>query len=97
MQTITTKYIGPSATKNPRIKAWCDAGNITVPYEHALSEQNAHAVAAMALVRKLGWVSARGYNGFWMAGSLGKNNFVFVLDDAKNQYSEFFYLNLEKK
>jgi hypothetical protein len=84
MQAITTKYINPTNTKGARIKATCDAGSITIPFDHANSEEQTHAKAAMALVRKLGWENYGGAadrgNGVWMCGSLpGQTGYCFVL------------------
>lgn len=84
MQAIVTKYINPTNTKGARIKATCDAGSITIPFEYAGTEEQTHAAAAMALVRKLGWenhggASDRG-NGAWTVGSLpGQTGYCFVL------------------
>ena len=36
MQAIQTKYIGPTNTKGARIKAFCAAGSITIPYNYEL-------------------------------------------------------------
>lgn len=55
MQAITTKFVAPTNTKGTRISAKCVAGTITVPYEYAGSEEDAHKIAAYALVKKLGW------------------------------------------
>ncbi|MDF0504833.1 hypothetical protein POK33_29290 [Burkholderia cenocepacia] len=85
MQAITTKFIGPTDTKGARIKASCDAGSITISYPHAFSEEACHALAAMALVRKLGWVPTdpktgehqNGYVGAWAAGSV-RTGYVFA-------------------
>jgi hypothetical protein len=73
MQAIITKYIGPSNTRGSRIKASCSAGSITIGYPHEQSIQGAHAAAAMALVRKLGWQSY----GDWQCGGV-ETGFVFV-------------------
>ncbi|QOR55742.1 MAG: hypothetical protein YHS30scaffold667_38 [Phage 65_10] len=55
MQAIQTKYLGPTNLKGSRIKAWCDAGSLTIsyPYEAGPGEPAA-LVAAKALVKKLG-------------------------------------------
>ena len=68
MQAIVTKYIGPTDTKGSRIKAWCDAGSITVGYSHG--SHDPHDIAAAALIRKLGWND----NGqTWVGGGLPQN------------------------
>lgn len=55
MQAIQTKYISATSTKGSRVKAWCEAGSITVPYEYAHSESDMHYAAAQKLLVKLGW------------------------------------------
>lgn len=55
MQAIQTKYIGPTNTRGSRIKAWCDAGSVTIGYPHELSGQAVYRAAAEALADKLGW------------------------------------------
>lgn len=54
-QAIVTKYLGPTNHRGSRIKATCEAGSITVPYDHALSGEGNHCAAAHALIRQLGW------------------------------------------
>ena len=46
MQAIQTKYIGATNTKHSRIKAACEAGGITVFYDHSLNEDDNHKAAA---------------------------------------------------
>ena len=55
-QGIETRYLGPTNSKDGRIKARAWAGSITVAYDHALSIEGNHRAAAMALVAKLGWL-----------------------------------------
>lgn len=54
-QAITTRYLGPTNARGSRIRAACDAGSITVPYDHALGIEDNHAAAVVALANKLGW------------------------------------------
>lgn len=55
MQSITTKFIGPSNTRGSRIKATTAGGStLTIPYCHE-SGHGSHSKAAIALARKLGW------------------------------------------
>ncbi|MCA8110244.1 hypothetical protein [Burkholderia cepacia] len=93
MQAITTKYLSPTDTKGPRIKASCDAGSAIIPYPYELSGDDAHASAAMALVRKLGWIpSAKNvYSNFWVCGSLpGMAGCVFVQAESRSRYGYDF-------
>lgn len=55
MQAIITKYFGPTNSRGSRLVAKCEAGSITVPYDHALDTEGNHRAAAKALCNKLGW------------------------------------------
>lgn len=55
MQAIVTKYLRPTDSRGSRIKATCESGTVTVPYPYELSSADCHAVAALALCRKMGW------------------------------------------
>ena len=55
MQAIQTKYLPATNTKQSRIKAWCNAGSVTIGYPHEHSEADAHYSAAQALIVQLGW------------------------------------------
>jgi hypothetical protein len=63
MQAITTKYIGPTNSRVSRIKASCPAGSVTLPYD-CDERDGGHYVAAVALMRKLGWEN----HGTWYRG-----------------------------
>ena len=51
-QAIETRYLGPTNTKDGRIKASAWAGSVTVPYDHELNTEDNHRAAAMALAAK---------------------------------------------
>lgn len=78
MQAITTKLLPPTNFRGTRIVARCAVGSLTIPYpyEKEGSSIDVFAVAAMALVRKLGWVKnhpetddrQNGYVGAWVGG-----------------------------
>ena len=55
-QAITTKYLGPTNSRGSRVKATCQAGSVTVSWDHALSSEQNHTAAAEALASKLGWI-----------------------------------------
>ena len=60
MQTIETKYYGPTDTKPARIRALASSGHtLWYPIDHSGEE---HIQAAEALARKLGW------EGLWVCG-----------------------------
>ncbi len=73
MQAIKTQYLGPTDTKGARIKATCDAGSVTVPWDYELSTEGNHHLAAVMVRRKLGWDEY----GTLVGGSLG-HVFVWV-------------------
>ena len=55
MQAIQTKYLPATNTKQSRIKAFCNAGSITIGYPHEHDEARAHYSAAQALIVQLKW------------------------------------------
>lgn len=57
-QAIQTRYHGPSNVKGSRITARCDAGRITVEWDHRLNPHENHEAAARALMAKLDWHGA---------------------------------------
>jgi tripartite-type tricarboxylate transporter receptor subunit TctC len=78
MQSIETKYAGPTDTRGSRIIATTANGHhrLTVSYDDSLSSEGAHAAAALALARKLGWTgelvagsTRTGYVFVWTAGT----------------------------
>lgn len=80
MQAIQVKYIGPSVSKGSRIKAWCDAGSITISYPHELSGQSVYRAAAEALADKLKWNTDH-YGGL-LGGCLPSGDYCFVLNNS---------------
>ena len=75
MQTIMTKYLGPTDTKGPRVKAMTSSGHrgstYTVGWDDSLNIEGNHADAAQKLLDKLGW------QGMWRMGSTDRG-YVFV-------------------
>lgn len=76
MQAIQTKYFGPGNVRGSRFRAACDAGTITVPYDHALNAEDNHRAAAAALAKKLGWTSPE--YGKLVCGGLPDGTFAHV-------------------
>ena len=76
-QAIQTKFIGPTNTKGSRVKAWADAGALTLSWNHRHNPEQNHKLAAETLARKLGW------SGVWNGGSApgDSSGYVFVLAD----------------
>ena len=52
MQAIITKYLSPTDTKGPRIKATCQRGSVTVAWDHEFTAQDNHKRAAVVLCGK---------------------------------------------
>lgn len=80
MQFISTKYLGPTNHRPGRIKAWASfaPATVTVPYDHALSQEGNHDAAAKALAVKLGWA------GDWVSGGgIDGNVYVFVTEEPR--------------
>jgi len=80
MQTITTKYLGPTDTQGTRIKAVHTgaATSITVPYNYALSNEGNHKEAAATLTKKLEW------NGEYIGGHT-KDGMIWI--NSRPMYS----------
>ena len=78
MQTIETKFLGPTNFRGARIKATHEGGvkSVTLPYPYELSGVDVHAVAAVALARQLDW------HGTLIGGST-KRGYVFVFANDK--------------
>ena len=57
MQTIETKYHGPTNTRVSRISATASGcrKRVTVSYDHALNAENNHKAAALKLREALNW------------------------------------------
>jgi len=75
MQTIMTKYLGPTDTKPPRVKAMTSSGHrgstYTMEWDDRLDVEGNHADAAQKLLDRLGW------HGAWCMGSTDRG-YVFV-------------------
>lgn len=79
MQAIQTKYHGPTNHTGSRFTARCDAGRVTVPYNHAEGIEENHKRAAATLARKLGWaVRSTGKVESFVSGSLPDGSYCHV-------------------
>lgn len=54
-QVIRTKWLGPTNFMGSRVKASCEAGSITLPWDSSLDVDDNHIKAIEALQEKLGW------------------------------------------
>lgn len=75
LQAIATKYFGPGNVRGSRVKATCEAGSITLHWDHKLNVDGNHIAAARALASKMGW------EGAWMGGALPGSGYAFVIVD----------------
>lgn len=90
MQTIITKYLGPTNKRGSRIKARQSASyagtpqSITIAWDYGLNVEHNHKAAAIAFAAKMGW------HGNWAGGSNCGEGYVFVnVDAAKHERMTF--------
>ena len=90
MQTIITKYLGPTNYRGSRIKARQSASyagtpkSVTIDWDYSLNVEHNHKAAAIAFAAKMGW------HGDWVGGDNGDIGYVFVnADAAKDQRMTF--------
>jgi len=94
MQTIITKFLGPTNHKGARVKARQSASyagrpkSLTVNWDHALGVEDNHKAAAMAFAQMMDWP------GHWVAGDSGMDGLVFVNVSA-NYKPEFTIKQME--
>lgn len=77
MQAISVKYLGPTNARGARMVARCDAGRITVAWDHSMSPSDNARTACLTLLRKLGW-----WERTFTGGLLPDGTWAFVTDDA---------------
>jgi len=80
-QAIVTKYLCPTNHKCARIKAYADAGAVTISWDHALNVEDNHYAAAKSLADKYGWLDAP-YNQYLVGGGMPQNSdyaFCYVM------------------
>jgi len=59
MQLIFTKFLPPTNTKGPRIKAYRRGDvSVTVAFNYEADQRDNHLSAARALMKKIGWRGA---------------------------------------
>lgn len=80
MQAIITKYLGPTNHHGARVKAICDAGMLTVPWDYGAGTPENHERAANALRRKLDDANGGGsiWSGRWAYGRLPTGDYAHV-------------------
>ena len=93
MQTIITKYLGPTNHRGSRVKARQSASyagapkSITVDWDYSLSTEQNHRAAAIAFAAKMGW------EGEWVGGDNGSTGYSFV--NASAAHDERMTFNQE--
>jgi len=80
MQSIVTKFIGPSNYLGSRVKATSEAGRVTTPYDHELSLDENHVAAARALCKKFGCHGSSGdrHRYLFLRAKLPNGEHVFI-------------------
>lgn len=77
-QCITTKFLGPTEHRDPRVKATAAGGmSVTVIWDDSLDERENHAVAAIELAKKLDWCTPLAFADQYAMGGTG-DGYVFV-------------------
>jgi hypothetical protein len=91
VQVITTKIKPATNTKGTRMVAQCAAGKFAGPYDHALSADANHKLAATLLIAKLEnafsgwygeWVAAQQTDGdvwYWVNATWSPNVYRIVI------------------
>jgi hypothetical protein len=81
LQTITTKYHGPTDTKGSRISATTTGGKRKFyAWDHALNVDQNHIKAAMCMAIDLGWDFGQSY-----IGGPTETGYVFVANNDKEE------------
>jgi hypothetical protein len=66
------------------MKATCQAGSLTLHWDHTLNPDQNHCKAAKALAAKMGWTY-----GTWQSGQLPDGSSVWILPEAREGYDSF--------
>jgi len=83
MQTIQTKYLGPTDHRKSRVKAKCAGATAIVEWDHSLNTEDNHLLAAYYLaVNKLKWDSWLKMENI-VTGSLSDGSMVHVVRGAQ--------------
>ncbi len=75
-QAIQTRFLGPTNSRGARVRATCEAGSVTVAWDHALHIGENHVAAAKALAAKLEW------DGNWQGGSISDGYCFVMIEDG---------------
>lgn len=84
---IHTRYHGPTNTRGSRVSATTISGQrVYVPYDHALSVEKNHDVAARKAAALIAWTSPRVWRGVW--GATGR--FYMAFGTVCGNATEYF-------
>lgn len=75
-QAIQTRFLGPTNSRGARVKAWCNAGALTLPWKYHLNDREQHQRVAAALALRLDWP------GEWTGGGLPGGGYAFCHRDG---------------
>lgn len=89
--TITVRYLKPTATKGSRLRAEAVPASITIDYPHGSDRRSRYWKAANALIEKLRSRN-RGcgmspWEGTWVEGDVRPGVVVFVLVEGSNSFT----------
>lgn len=96
MQSIQTKFFGPTNNKGSRYKATCERGSITVYAGYSLTPERNHIEAAKALILKFNDEDRKagiepkpgvGWNCNFVSGSLPDGTMVHVFMPNARSYT----------
>jgi len=95
MQAIEVKYLGATYAKGDRLKAFCQAGSLTMGISEItdklieakipITEENRAKYIAGRLIAKLNWQETY-YYGNPVIGTLYNSNYVFVFTGRNDKY-----------
>jgi hypothetical protein len=71
-QAIQTKFLGPTNSRESRVKAFAAAGSVIIIWDHRLKPEQNHRAAAEMFAIRMNWI------GTWVAGTLPSGDMVFV-------------------
>jgi hypothetical protein len=78
IQTIVTKYLGPTNNRGARIVARAYAKRIVIAWDHALDVADNHRMAATELARKLNWIEpGNGQKYKYVGGSMPGRHWIW--------------------
>lgn len=84
LQSIVTKFLGPTNTMEPRVTAKCNAGRVYIKFDPRKTPDQNHVEAARKLASRLGWYGK--FVGGALPHSSGGCVFVVETDDPRDSF-----------